>query len=106
MDNLKAAFPETKNDINELKKTVTDASHDLASTAAVHAQKAKAHVSDLATHFQEEAPDQLNQVRTSLAEVVKSGLEYVSAKPAYSLGIALGVGVLIGLLSRSSSSRD
>jgi ElaB/YqjD/DUF883 family membrane-anchored ribosome-binding protein len=97
------AFPETKKDLNEIKKTATDAGRDLASTASVHAEKAKSQLSDLSSHFQQEAPDQLNQVRASFGEVVKSGLEYVSAKPVQSLGIALGIGLIIGFLGRSSS---
>ena len=99
-------FSETKNDINELKKTAVDASQDIGSTAAVHVEKAKGQASDFVRHFQEEAPAQLSQVKASFNDVLKSGFEYVSARPASSVVIALGVGLFIGFLSRSSCSRD
>jgi ElaB/YqjD/DUF883 family membrane-anchored ribosome-binding protein len=100
------SFSETKSDLNDLKKTATDASRDLGSTAAVHAEKAKGQASDLVRHFQEEAPAQLSQVRASFEDVVKSSLEYVSARPATSMMVVLGLGLFIGFLSRTSSSRD
>ena len=99
-------FPETKKDVNELKKTAVDAARDIGSTAAVHADKAKSQACDLVSHFQEEAPAQINQVRASFNDVLQSGLEYVSARPAQSLMVAIGVGVAIGFLSRSSCTRD
>jgi len=99
-------FSETKNDLNELKKTTIDASRDISSTASVHAEKAKDQASNLVRHFQEEAPAQFDQVRASINDVLHSGLEYVSARPASSLMVALGVGVVIGFLTRSNCSRD
>jgi ElaB/YqjD/DUF883 family membrane-anchored ribosome-binding protein len=99
-------FPETRKTLTELKDTVVDASRDLKSTAAVHAEKVKSQLSDLADNVQEETPDQLNLVRNGLMDVVTSGLELVSARPAASIGIALGIGLIIGFLSRPGSSRD
>jgi ElaB/YqjD/DUF883 family membrane-anchored ribosome-binding protein len=99
-------FSETKNDINELKKTAVDASRDIGKTAAVHVEKAKDQASDFVRHFQEEAPAQLSQVRSSFNEVLKSGFEYVSARPATSLLAVLSVGLVIGFLSRSRCARD
>lgn len=99
-------FSETKKDLGELQKTAVDAARDLGSTAAVHAEKARDQLSDLASDFQQEAPDQLNRVRASFGEVVKSGLDYVAAKPATSLGIAAGIGVIIGLIACASCRCD
>lgn len=99
-------FSETKNDLNDLRKTAVDAARDIGSTAAVHADKVKSQASDLVSHFQEEAPAQLSQVRASFEDVLKSGFEYVSARPASSLLVALGVGVAIGFLARTNCARD
>jgi ElaB/YqjD/DUF883 family membrane-anchored ribosome-binding protein len=100
------SFAQTKSDLNELKNTGVDASQDLGSTASVHAEQAKGQAADFVRHFQEEAPAQLSQVRASLDDIVKSGLEYVSARPASGLMVALGVGLFIGFVFRSSYSRD
>jgi ElaB/YqjD/DUF883 family membrane-anchored ribosome-binding protein len=99
-------FSETKKNIGELQDTAVDAAQDLMSTAAVHAGKARDQVSNLACHFQDEAPEQLNRVRASLGEAIQSGLDYVSEKPAVSLAVAIGAGLLIGLLMRSGGNSD
>ena len=96
------AFSESKKDLNELEKTATDATRDISNTASVYAKKAKGQISDLADHVRQETPNQLNQIRASFVEVVKLGMQCVSAKPASSLGFALGVGLVIGFLVRAN----
>ena len=104
--NSPQGFDGTKGDLNDLKQTATDAARDLGSTASVHAAKAKEQLSSLRSHFQEEAADQLNQVRTSFNDVLQSGRDYVAAQPAKSLGIAVGIGIIIGFLARPGCSRS
>lgn len=104
--NWAPGFEGTKGDVNDLKQTASDAARDLGSTASVHAAKAKEQLSSLRSHFQEETTDHLNQVRTSFNDVLQSGFDYVAAKPATSLGVAVGIGVLIGFLARSGCSRS
>jgi ElaB/YqjD/DUF883 family membrane-anchored ribosome-binding protein len=95
------AFSTTQQNLNDLKDTALDASRDLGKTALDHAGRAKSQLTKFASDAKSDAMDQLDQVRGSAAEVMDTALEYVSARPLASLGIVLGVGVLIGLAFRT-----
>jgi len=101
-ETLSSSFPATARDVSNLKQTATDAVNDLGSTAAVHASKAKSQFRDLSGHFQEEGGEQLMQVRTKLEDVVASARNYAAARPLTCIGIALAVGLLVGLTRRGS----
>lgn len=96
-------FPTTRKDLNGLKDTALDASQDISKSAADNFAKAKSQIDNLVTHAKSESADHFNQVRGSLNEVARSGLEYVSARPLASLGVVLGVGILLGIAFRSTS---
>jgi ElaB/YqjD/DUF883 family membrane-anchored ribosome-binding protein len=101
-DSTSSSFPSTRQDISNLKQTATDAVNDLGSTAAVHVSKAKGQLKELAGHAQEEGSDQLDQVKGRFTDVLESAKAYASEKPLACIGIALGVGFLLGLSRRSS----
>jgi ElaB/YqjD/DUF883 family membrane-anchored ribosome-binding protein len=102
MQNEKS-FPASRRDIDNLRQTASDAAADLSSTASVHVSKARGQLSDLAGHAQEEGTAHLNQVRDSLADVVESAREYATARPLATIGIAVGVGFLLGIIFRGHS---
>jgi len=98
-------FPQTRQDLSNLKQTAVDAAKDIGSTASVHAKKAQGHLADLTAHAQEEGAEQVEQARVKFADVGNKLLDYVTANPLASVGVALGVGFLIGISRRGSRSR-
>jgi ElaB/YqjD/DUF883 family membrane-anchored ribosome-binding protein len=89
-----------KGHVAELKTTAVEAAKDLKSTATVHAEKAKGQLRELASHAQTEGVQQLNQVRGQLDDVADSARAYISARPLAAVGVAVAVGFLIGLSRR------
>jgi ElaB/YqjD/DUF883 family membrane-anchored ribosome-binding protein len=107
------AFPQTRNDVSNLKETAKDAAKDLASTASTHVNKARGQVQDLAAHAQSEAQDQMGQVRDKVADQVgqvrdkvadlaDTARDYVLARPLTCLSVALAIGFVFGLSRRGS----
>jgi ElaB/YqjD/DUF883 family membrane-anchored ribosome-binding protein len=96
-------FPNTRQDIEKLKQTTVDAAKDLGSTAAVHAQKARGQLGELAGHAKDEAADQLNRAQGTFNDLALATRDYVTARPVTSLAVAFGVGLLVGLSRRSCS---
>lgn len=96
------AFPETRNDVKNLKQTATDAAKDLASTASTHLNKARGQAQDLASHAQSEAADQFGQVQGRVGDLAEAARDYVLARPLTAIGVALAVGFLFGLSRRGS----
>jgi ElaB/YqjD/DUF883 family membrane-anchored ribosome-binding protein len=97
-------FPQTRQDISNLKQTAVDAAKDLGSTASVHAKRAQGQLADLTSHAQEEGAQQVEQVKVKLSDVGSKLLEYVTANPLASVGTALAIGFLIGFSRRGSRS--
>ncbi len=91
-----------KGHVNDLKTTAIDAANDLKSTAGGHAEKAKGQLRDLATHARTEGAEHVQKVRSQLNDVVDSARDYVSARPLACVGVALAVGFLVGLTRRRS----
>ncbi len=102
IDNPTSAFPASKQDLSNLKKTAIDAANDLKSTATVHATAAKGQLQELASHVQEEGGEQLNKVKTKTNDLLDAARNYAVEQPLTCLGIALAVGVFVGLASRRS----
>lgn len=100
-----SSFPQTRQDLSNLKKTAVDAAKDIGSTASVHAKKAQSNLRDLASHAQEESGQHLDQVKVGLANFSNLIRDYVVARPFASIGTALAVGFLFGTF-RHSRSRD
>jgi ElaB/YqjD/DUF883 family membrane-anchored ribosome-binding protein len=96
------AFPQTRDDVNNLKQTATDAAKDLASTATTHLNKARGQAQDLAAHAKSEAYDQVGDLQGKVGDLASAARDYVTARPLASLGIALAVGFLFGLSRRGS----
>jgi ElaB/YqjD/DUF883 family membrane-anchored ribosome-binding protein len=96
-------FPDTRQDIDNLKRTASDAAADISSAAAPHVGKAKGQLTELAGHARAEVGDRLGQVQGSFADVVDSAKGYVTAKPWVAVGIAVGVGVVLAMLFRGRS---
>jgi ElaB/YqjD/DUF883 family membrane-anchored ribosome-binding protein len=103
-NNISDSFPQTRNDVNNLKQTATDAAKDLASTATTHLNKARGQAQDLASHAQSEAYGQVGDLQGKLGDFAAAGREYVMARPLTCLGAALFVGFLFGLSRRGSRS--
>jgi ElaB/YqjD/DUF883 family membrane-anchored ribosome-binding protein len=89
-----------KQHVSDLKETAVDAARDLKSTAAGHVDKAKGQFRDLAGHAQAEGTEHLNQVRGQLGEVTDSARAYIASRPLAAVGVALAIGVVIGLSRR------
>jgi ElaB/YqjD/DUF883 family membrane-anchored ribosome-binding protein len=96
------AFPQTRNDVNNLKETAKDAAKDLASTASTHVSKVRGQVQDLASHAQSEAYDQVGQIQGKVSDFAGTARDYVMARPLTCLGTALAIGFLFGLTRRGS----
>jgi ElaB/YqjD/DUF883 family membrane-anchored ribosome-binding protein len=99
------SFPQSQQDVNNLKQTATDAVNDLGSTASGHVSRAKDQLKDLAGHVQQEGSDHLKQVKGSLDQVLQSARDYAADRPLTCVGAAFAAGFLFGIL-RSGSSRD
>ena len=96
-ETLKSTFPQTRQDLSNLKTTAVDAAKDVGSTASAHAKKAQDHLKDLASHAQEESEQQLDQVKVRVTDLGTQIRDYVTARPLASIGTALAVGFLLGL---------
>jgi ElaB/YqjD/DUF883 family membrane-anchored ribosome-binding protein len=101
MNNISESFPQTRQDISNLKKTAVAAARDIRGTATERAKVAQEHLQNLASHAQEESSDQLNQVRVSLGDLANDLRDYVAARPFETIGIALAVGFFTGVFRRS-----
>ncbi len=103
--NSTPSFSATRQDLSNLKTTAIDAAKDLSSTAAVHAEKAKGQLKELAGHARQETTEQVGQVKVQIDDVADTVRSYISERPLAAVGVALAVGFLIGL-SRSSCSKS
>jgi ElaB/YqjD/DUF883 family membrane-anchored ribosome-binding protein len=99
-DTASTHIDKAKQNVSDLKTTAVDAAKDLKSTAAGHAEKAKGQLRDLATHAQAEGTEHLNQVRGQFDDMAQSARTYISSRPLASVGIAVAVGFLFGLSRR------
>jgi len=99
-----SSFPQTRQELSNLKSTAIDAAKDIGSTASVHARKVQGSLENLAANAQREGGKQLSQVKTSLADLGLQARNYVAARPLAAIGIALAFGFLLGR-SRSDRSR-
>ena len=95
-ETIESSFPQTRQELSNLKSTAVDAAKDIGSTASVHAKKVQGHLQDIAATAQQEGGEQIDQVKSSLAEVANSARDYIAARPLASLGIALAVGFIFG----------
>ncbi len=105
MNDITESFPQTRQDLSNLKQTAVDAAKDLGSTAKTHAKTAQNNLQDLASHAKEEGSDQIDHARVSLSELGEKARDYIAARPLAAIGAALVVGFFLGL-SRRGSSRD
>ncbi len=103
-ESIESSFPQTRQELSNLKNTALDAAKDIGSTASVHAKKVQSNLQDLASNVQKEGGDQLSQVRESLAELGGSARDYIAARPLAAVGIALAVGFIFGSFRTSKSS--
>ncbi len=58
-ETIEAAFPQTRQELSNLKHTAIDAAKDLGSTASVHAQKVQGNLKNLASNAQKEGGEQI-----------------------------------------------
>jgi ElaB/YqjD/DUF883 family membrane-anchored ribosome-binding protein len=99
-DTAATHLDKAKGHVEDLKSTAIEAAKDLGSTAAGHAEKAKGQLRDLASHAQVEGTEQLKQVRGQFDDLTESARSYVAARPLACVGVALAVGFLFGLSRR------
>lgn len=100
-ETIESAFPQTRQELSNLKHTAVDAAKDIGSTASVHARKVQGNLENLATKAQSEGTEQLNQVKTGLADLAQSARDYLAARPLAAVGTALAVGFLLGRSRRA-----
>jgi len=100
-ETLESSFPQTRQDLSNLKKTAVEAARDIGSTASEHAKTAQGHIQDLASHAQKEGGEQLNQVKVRFSDLVDKVRDYAASRPFASLGVALAIGFLVGVSRRS-----
>jgi ElaB/YqjD/DUF883 family membrane-anchored ribosome-binding protein len=103
-ETIASSFPQTRQELTNLKHTAVDAAKDIGSTASVHSRKVQGNLENLAANAQREGGEQLSQVKTSLADVGQQVREFLAARPLAAIGTALVVGFLLGL-SRSHRTR-
>ncbi len=103
-DTTASSFPQTRQDLSNLKNTALDAAKDIGSTASVHAKKVQSNLQDLAANAQKEGGEQLGQVKTSLANLGDSARDYISTRPLAAIGVALAVGFIFGSFRSSKNS--
>jgi ElaB/YqjD/DUF883 family membrane-anchored ribosome-binding protein len=101
---INESFPQTRQDISNLKQTAVDAAKDIGSTATVHAKKAQSNLKELASHAKEESGDHLNQVKSGFADLADQFRDYVVERPLATVGTALAIGFVLGFLRRGSRS--
>jgi ElaB/YqjD/DUF883 family membrane-anchored ribosome-binding protein len=101
-----SSFPQTRQDLSNLKRTAIDAAKDMGRTASVHARKAQSNLQDLASHAQEESGEHLDQVKGGLDDLGNQVRDYIAARPFASVGTALVLGFLVGTLRRGCSRDD
>ncbi len=99
------SFPESQRDISRLRQTATDAASDLSSTIAVHSDKARGQIHDLAGHVHEESGQQLARIKERFNDLTVVTRDYVADNPLTCLAAAFGIGLLIGL-SRRKRTRN
>jgi ElaB/YqjD/DUF883 family membrane-anchored ribosome-binding protein len=100
------SFPESQQDISRLKQTATDAASDLSSTIAVHSDKARGHLHDLAGHVQEEGGQQIERLKEKLYDLTSTTRTYVADRPLTCLAAAFAVGLLIGFSRHKRRTRN
>jgi ElaB/YqjD/DUF883 family membrane-anchored ribosome-binding protein len=98
MNESTTAFPQTRQELSNLKNTAVDAAKDLGSTASVHAQKVQGNLKDIAANAKEEGSAQLDQAKTTLFDLSMVARDYVGARPLACVGVAFAVGFLVGKL--------
>jgi len=103
-ETLESAFPQTRQELSNLKNTAVDAAKDIGSTASVHAKKVQGNLENLATNAQKETGEQLNQVTSSLSDLGDQARDYIAARPLAAIGAALVLGYLFGRFRSSRSS--
>ena len=101
MNETTSAFPQTRQELSNLKNTAVDAAKDIGSTAAVHAKKVQGNLENIATNAQSEGREQLDQVKTNLADVGVQVRAYIAERPLAAVGVALFLGYLVGRSRRS-----
>src|SRR5450631_3529468 len=101
-NDINESFPQTRQDISNLKQTAVDAAKDIGSTASVHAKKAQSNLKELASHAQEESFDNLNQVKSGFGDLTDQFRDYVLERPLASVGTALAIGFVLGFIKRGS----
>ena len=94
------SFPESQQDISRLRQTATDAASDLSSTLAVHSDKARGQLHELASHVQQEGSQQIERLREKLSDVTGATRNYVADRPLTCLAAAFAIGLLIGFSRR------
>jgi ElaB/YqjD/DUF883 family membrane-anchored ribosome-binding protein len=104
MSETTTPFPQTRQDISNLKSTAVDAAKDIGSTAAVHADKVKSNLKNIAESAQIEGSEQLDQAKNALNNLGNAARDYVSARPLAALGIAAAVGFLFAKITSSRNS--
>jgi ElaB/YqjD/DUF883 family membrane-anchored ribosome-binding protein len=97
-----SSFPATQQDISQLKQTATDAVSDLGNTSVFYAGRMKGQIKNLAGDFQREGSEQLGQAKGQLTSVLSSVRDYAVARPLACIGVALCIGIVIGMSRRVS----
>jgi ElaB/YqjD/DUF883 family membrane-anchored ribosome-binding protein len=104
MNETTTPFPQTRQDLSNLKSTAVDAAKDIGSTAAVHADKVKGNLKSIAESAQIETGEHIDQAKSALNDLGKAAGDYVASRPLASIGIALAVGFLFAKITSSRSS--
>ena len=99
-DTAATHLEKAKSHVSDLKSTAVDAAKDLSSTAAGHVEKAKGQIRDLTSHAKEEGTEHIKQVRGQLDDVTDSARSYIASRPLAAVGVALAIGFFLGLSRR------
>jgi len=92
VEDLSVQIAILKDDIAALTGTIGDYSKAQTKNVAEHAKST-------AQHFADTAQDLANDGRAKASQAQDSAEEFIRTQPATALGIAAGVGFLVGLIS-------
>jgi len=91
----------TQQDISRLKQIAADAASDLENVASLYVDKIQSQAKRLTDDVQREGTRQVLDMKGRLCDAVNLTRDFAVGRPLVCIGVALAVGVLIGLSRRS-----
>jgi ElaB/YqjD/DUF883 family membrane-anchored ribosome-binding protein len=101
---LSPFFPASQRDVSRLRQSATDAVNDFSTSAVSHANKVGGQLVDLADHLHREGRSHFERAKGKAFDLARTGGTFARENPLACIGVALALGVLIGLSCRRASA--